>query len=77
MQLNLLIEEENNHQTQQSSNVAGSSTPPLLLPSYDDTNPFPVVLPEFDLSLLTPIGPYQRADWNETHLKAKVGVSKK
>eukprot|EP00957_Ditylum_brightwellii_P018074 1362024-Ditylum_brightwellii.AAC.1 len=77
MQLNLLFEEEKNHQMQQSSNVAVSSTPPLLLPSYNATKPFPVVLPDFDPSLLTPIGPYQRADWNETHPKAKVGVSMK
>eukprot|EP00957_Ditylum_brightwellii_P137203 10461043-Ditylum_brightwellii.AAC.1 len=62
---------------QQSSNLAVSPTPPLLLPPYDATKPFPVALPEFDPSLLTPIAPYQYADWDETHPKAKVGVSMK
>ena len=75
--MNLLVEEENTRQMQQSFNSPLGPSLPILLPSYDATKPFPIVLPEYDPDNLTPIGPYQHADWDKTHPKAKIGVTMK
>ena len=33
-----------------------------------------VLLPEYDPNCLTPISPFQKADWDETHPKTKIGI---
>eukprot|EP00957_Ditylum_brightwellii_P006796 515234-Ditylum_brightwellii.AAC.1 len=34
----------------------------------------PVLLPEYDPNFLTSISPFQKADWDETHPKTKIGI---
>eukprot|EP00957_Ditylum_brightwellii_P018496 1391015-Ditylum_brightwellii.AAC.1 len=62
---------------QQSSSSPFGPSLPVLLPDYDPTKPHWVVLPEYDSNNLTSIGLYQCADWDETHPKAKIGVTMK
>eukprot|EP00957_Ditylum_brightwellii_P029522 2230872-Ditylum_brightwellii.AAC.1 len=62
---------------QQSSSSPFGPILPVLLPDYDPTKLHLIVLPEYDPNNFTSIGPYQRADWDETHPKANFGVMMK
>eukprot|EP00957_Ditylum_brightwellii_P120915 9221972-Ditylum_brightwellii.AAC.1 len=52
--------------------IAAENEQHLSDPSPNNQPHLPVLLPEFDSKLLTPISHYQKADWDETHPKTRL-----
>jgi hypothetical protein len=61
-------------QSQLNTFIAAENERRLNDPSPNNQPHLTVLLPEFDPKLLTPISRYQRADWDETHPKTRLGV---